>query len=304
MPPCRFCDAKCRNLRYSEIHKSTSFHCTCRHYCNTAYVGYCPQQGHFDYRLVVGYAKNNMTDGFKAVSTMFTGVGTVVNGQKGIYISQLVVEGADTFTDKGGNIVQIQLLDGNGGSGDRVYGYHKGEATSGRGSYPEGDGWYNAGKEKLIGNKDIFLPEGMGLWVNGKSASFKIQSSGEVELDTVQKDLTSAFCLIANPYPTDIKISQIEITGADTFTDKGGNVVQIQILDENGSSGDRVYGYHKGEATSGRGSYPDGDGWYNAGKEKLVGDKDITIPAGTAMWVNGKSEDYKFKIITPFVDAE
>jgi len=235
---------------------------------------------------------------------MFNQVGTVVEGQKGIYISQIIVEGSDTFTDKGGNVVQIQVLDSNGAAGSRVYGYHKGEPTTGRGSYPEGDGWYNNNREKLVGTKDIFIPLGVGLWVNGKNEKYKIQSSGEVERSSVQNELNSMFSMIANPYPVDVKLSQIEVSGADTFTDKGGNVVQVQILDENGAAGSRVYGYHKGEPTTGRGSYPEGDGWYNNNREKLVGAKDVVIPAGTAMWVNGRSADYKLTVVTPFEDAE
>ena len=229
---------------------------------------------------------------------MFNGVGTVVNGQKGIYISQIEVIGADEFSVSKDNIVEIQLLKPNG-STDKVYGYHKGDTN--RSFKNKGDGWFNDSNERCVDDKDVFIPLGQGLWVNGKSVNYKFVSSGEVEQDTVQDDLTANFRMLSNPYPTDIKISQIEVTGDDEFSVSKDNIVEIQLLKPNGST-DKVYGYHKGDTN--RSFKNKGDGWFNDSNERCVDDKDVTIPAGTAMWVNGKSADYKLKIVTPFEDAE
>lgn len=246
----------------------------------------------------MGYANNELSDNFKAVSAMFNGVGTIVDGQKGIYISQIEVVGDDTFTVSKDNVVQIQFLKPNGAL-DKAYGYHKGDTN--RSFKNKGDGWFNSSNELCADDKDVFIPLGQGLWVNGKSASYKFKSSGEVEQDTVQDDLTASFRMLSNPYPTDIKISQIEVTGDETFTVSKDNVVQIQFLKPNGSL-DKAFGYHKGDTN--RSFKGKGDGWFNSSNELCKDDKDITIPAGTAVWVNGKSADYKLKIVTPFEDAE
>ena len=244
---------------------------------------------------IVGYANNSLSNGYKAVSIPFKAVGTVVDGKRGIYLSQIVVSGADKITTSE-NTVQLQALDPEGRAGI-TYTYHKGEGPSSR--YYKVDGWYQGTKLVGTGVDDQFYPEGTGLWVSGK-ATLDFLSSGEVELDTIQTDLVSGYRLIGNPYPTTIKLSNFVPTGVEKIT-TSENTVQIQSLDTEGRAG-ITYTYHKGEGPSSR--YYKVDGWYQGTKLVGSGVPDVDIPAGVSLWVSSANPEIDIQVVTPFEDAE
>ena len=242
--------------------------------------------------------ENALSNGYKAVAIPFKSVGTVVDGKRGVYLTQIIPLGADKMTTTE-NTVQLQTLN-EGGKGGTVYTYHKGEDPDDR--YFSQPGWYqNRNKVGTSKAPDQFYPEGTGLWVSGPATAIKFQTSGEVELDTVNTDLVSGYRLVANPYPTTIKLTNIIPTGVDKMTTTE-NTVQIQTLNTEGKGG-TVYTYHKGEDPDDR--YFSQPGWYqNRNKVGTSKAPDPDIPAGTALWVSSQSSAISVNIVTPFEDFE
>ena len=242
--------------------------------------------------IVVGYAGDAMVNGFRSVGAQFVTVGTV---EKGFYLSGATVTGADQFTASV-NPVELQTLKSDG-TMDLTYTYHKGD--TGR-SYKNFDGWYSGTKPVQAGtDTDVFFPIGTGLWLSS-SEKLSLVTTAEVVMDSIQCDLTSGFKLIANPYPVAVKLSSIEILGADQYT-ASVNPIELQTLKPDGTM-ELTYTYHKGD--TGR-SYKNFDGWYSGTKPVQAGtETEVLIPAGGAVWVNATGTQFKIKIPTPFEDAE
>ena len=245
----------------------------------------------------MGYAKTGLVEGYKATCASFLGIGQVdKDGNRGIMLSQLIPEGADTFTVADDNYIDLQLL-GPNGVGIANYTYHQGDTNR---SYKKGDGWYVGSTLITAGDEnDVFLPSGIGLWMSGKT-NYKFTSSGEVAMDTQQYELVDGYRLVANPYPTDIKLSQLVPAGAETFTVADDNYIDLQVLGPSGV-GIANYTYHKGDTNR---SYKKGDGWYVGSTLITPGDEnDATIPAGSSLWMSGRN-NYTISVVTPFEVAE
>ena len=233
-----------------------------------------------------------MSNGFRTVAAQFTAVGSVA---KGFWLSSAVVNGAEQHTGSI-NPVELQTLKKDGTT-DLVYTYHKGDSSR---DYNKFDGWYDGKKAVKQGTAtDVFFPVGTGLWLYG-SDNLSFVSSGEVIMDTVQCDLTNGFRMVANPYPVAIKLSSIEITGADQYTGTI-NPIELQTLKTDGTT-DLAYTYHKGDTSR---DYNKFDGWYD-GKKAVKPDTatEVLIPAGAAVWVYASGNDFKLVIPSPFEDAE
>ena len=240
-----------------------------------------------------------MSNGFRSVAAQFTAVGSV---SKGFWLSGAVINGAAQHTGSV-NPVELQMLKPDGTVNiDYSFTYHKGDTSY---YYKNFNGWYNAAKKAVKADTatDVFFPVGTGLWLSGTDTTLSFQTSGEVVMDTVQCNLTNGFVMIANPYPVAIKLSSIEILGAEQHTGSV-NPVELQMLKTDGTVNiDFSFTYHKGDTSY---YYKNFNGWYNAAKKPIKPDTatEVMIPAGAAVWVSSSSNDFKIVIPTPFEDAE
>ena len=119
--------------------------------------------------IIVGYMQNPMVDGFKAVSIPFNAVGVTVEGKKGVRLSSIVPEGADTIL----GTVTLQKLDPEGLKDGSIYEYHKNDPALDRQKNPmyPNDGWYNSSTYITPGGAtDIEIAAGSAVWVKGTSA--------------------------------------------------------------------------------------------------------------------------------------
>ena len=234
-----------------------------------------------------------MSNGFRSVAAQFTQVGSV---EKGFWLSSAVINGGEKHTSTI-NPVSLQTLKTDGTT-DKSYTYHKADTAY---SYKNFDGWYAGTKPvKVDTATDVFFPIGTGLWLKGTDESLSFQTAGEVVMDSLQCDLVNGFRMVANPYPVAIKLSSIEIIGAEKHTSTV-DPVALQTLKIDGTT-DKSYTYHKADTAY---SYKNFDGWY-AGTKPVKADSatEVTIPAGSAVWVKSTRADLKIKIPTPFEDAE
>ena len=182
--------------------------------------------------------------------------------------------GDDKITAQSG--VKIQILDEHGFT-TTTYTYHKKDTNRGFETY----GWYkNATRIKPATANDVFFPAGTGMYFGGKTG-YSIQTSGEVLTTEQTFDLIDGNKLIANPYPTPIKLTEfIMDVGEDKITAQSG--VKIQILDEHGFT-TSTYTYHKKDTNRGF----ETDGWYkNATRIKPT--NDVTFQPGESMYFGGK----------------
>ena len=233
-----------------------------------------------------------MSNGFRSVAAQFTSVGSVA---KGFWLSSAVVNGADQHTASK-NKVSLQTLKTDGTT-DKSFSYHKADTAY---SYKNFDGWYLGTKAvKADTATDVFFPVGTGLWLSG-SETFSFQTAGEVIMDSVMCDLTNGFKMVANPYPIDIKLSSVEIIGAEQHT-ASKNKISLQTLKTDGTT-DKSFSYHKADTAY---SYKNFDGWY-LGTKPVKADTatEFLIPAGGAVWVSSSSNDFDIVIPTPFEEAE
>ena len=118
---------------------------------------------------IVGYMQNPLVDGFKAVSIPFNAVGVTVEGTKGVYLSSVVPEGADTIL----GTVTLQKFNSQGLLDGVIYSYHKNDpaidSRSKKPKYPT-DGWYNNITYITPGGAtDIEIAAGSAVWVKGAS---------------------------------------------------------------------------------------------------------------------------------------
>ena len=249
---------------------------------------------------IVGYMQNPLVDGYKAVAIPFNAVGVTVEGKKGVRLSSIVPEGADTIL----GTVSLQKLNAQGLKDGSVYEYHKNDPATDRKGKPQfpNDGWYNDITYITPGGAtDIFLPMGSGVWVKGAS-TLNFTPSGEVNLDTINDGLVDGYRLVANPYPTPIKLSAFVPQGVDTIL----GTVSLQKLNAEGLKDGSVYEYHKNDPATDRKGKPQfaNDGWYNDITYITPGGAtDIEIPAGSAVWVKGAST-ITMDVVTPFEDFE
>ena len=208
---------------------------------------------------IVGYSTTALQAGFKAAGASFISI-----GKDGCNLSEIIPAGFDKST----GAVQIQLLN-NAGVTTTTYKYYKG----GRGTYAT-DGWYD-GTTLITAEKDVTFAPGDGLWIYGADG-YSFQTSGEVKLSNVTRNLKTGFTMFSNPFPMDLKLTNITPAGFDKST----GAVQIQLLNNAGVT-TTTYKYYKG----GRGTYAT-DGWYD-GTTLITAEKDVTFAPGDGLWVYG-----------------
>ena len=239
--------------------------------------------------IIVGYAGNNLVNGFKAIAPSFVALAEK-DGVKGFWLTQVVPGGAEQYTASA-NPIALQTLDAMGNAA-QSFSYHKGDTAR---AYKNFDGWY-LGVTAIKPENDVFFPVGTGLWVSGAD-SLTITTAGEVLKDSVRADLVDGFRLVANPFPVAVKLTNIVPSGAEQYT-ASVNPIALQTLDAMGNAA-QSYSYHKGDTAR---AYKNYDGWY-LGVTAIKPENDVEIPAGASLWVSGNAT-LKLTVVTPFEDAE
>ncbi len=189
---------------------------------------------------VVGYATQPTVLGFVMSGSAFTSIGS-----EGCSVQDL--------TPVGENVADwchyISLINADSSTGDTyVYLTADGAPTGKAGWYDANDG------ETYI--EHTFDP-GEGFFFNSDVEDVGLQSSGLVNLDTVQVAASVGFCAIANPRAMDLNVQDIVMTGK--------NVADwchyISLMNADGSSGDTyVYLTADGAPTGKAGWYDANDG--------------------------------------------
>jgi hypothetical protein len=210
---------------------------------------------------IVGYSQNALVDGFKASGASFVNIGGT-----GCNLTDLVPVG---IGDKSLGVIGVQFLDASGKM-TANYGYYKG-GTGKRAT----EGWYQ-GMTLITTENDVPIPAGSGLWIKG-AAGLSIQTSGQVLNAELHCDLVDGFRLLSNPFSADTTLTKLVPTG---IGDKSLGVIAVQFLDASGKM-TANYGYYKG-GTAKRAT----EGWYQ-GMTLITTENDVTIPAGTGVWVKG-----------------
>ena len=144
--------------------------------------------------------------------------------------------------------------------------------------------WYDDDEKKGWFDKDgnaaddTTLGAAKGLWVRG--AGLTMTSAGAVnESDIVVPTASSGFKAIGNTFPVTVKLSQLAVTGYapyDPDEDEGGTSgsFRVQFLTSSGTMAAQYFWYDDDEKT----------GWFD---KDGVASGDVTIPAGTGVWVRG-----------------
>ncbi len=180
-----------------------------------------------------------------------------INGKYKISDIQLI--GAENIGGVGGEFMQKMNADGSWG---QDYYYLKEDM----GVDP---GWYkDAGGGEAVSDEDVLLP-GEALIVTAETG-FGLQYAGQVATSEISISIQDAgFALAGNATPVNIKISSIQIEGADLIGGVGGEFMQKMNVD--GSWGQDYY-YLKEDM----GVDP---GWYkDAGGGEAVSDNDVLLP--------------------------
>jgi len=127
------------------------------------------------------------------------------------------------------------------------------------------------------------------MWFSGlEGVSFT--TSGEVnQKDNVPCDLIDGSRMLCNPYPCDIKLSQITL---DNLPTKVLGTISIQTLAKDGGAVNS-YKYYKGGSLKYK-----TEGWY-LGTTRITSDNDVTFAAGDGIWVAGL-EGVTLKFNKPF----
>ena len=143
-------------------------------------------------------------------------------------------------------------------------------------------GWYD-GDDQLAEN--VTIAPGTGLWVQSDSASYGLQSAGQVITADTPITLRSGCILAASPVPVAVDIQDIYIGG---YSDAFEGAVNMQFL---GPTGKTTAQYFWADVPADP-EDPDSEafyGWYD-GDDQLA--DSVTIPAGGAVWVQSDSASY------------
>ena len=143
-------------------------------------------------------------------------------------------------------------------------------------------GWYD-GDDQYVEN--VTIAPGTGLWVQSDSASYGLQSAGQVITTDTPVTLRSGCIMAANTVPVTVDIQDIYIGG---YSDAFEGAVNMQFLN---ASGKTTATYFWADVPADP-EDPDSEafyGWYD-GDDQLA--DNVTIPAGGAVWVQSDSASY------------
>lgn len=224
----------------------------------------------------MGYANNQLRNGFAAVGSQFI----PVTGEE-MDLCDIVPTGyGDDY--EGGSIF-IQSLDAAGKTvtGSMYYWYDDGEGT----------GWFDGGDE-LVKRGQVAYRPGDAVWVKANLESEALRSSGQVATGSIDVTLRAGFKLICNPTPVAIPFNNDNRDGrfiAPTGygEDYEGGSIFVQKLTANGKTvtGSMLYWYDDADGTA----------WFDGNDEVVSG---VVLNPGEAMWVkaNSTSEKINFPV--------
>lgn len=128
--------------------------------------------------------------------------------------------------------------------------------------YYDGFGWYEGVSEVQDG--EVVLTKGMSVWIkDGGGGSSPVHSGTVPEEDSIDVNIVSGLNMIANPYPTELKLVDIDISNLSD-----GDVIWVY---------DSVYTKY---------TYYSGFGWYEGVSEI---DPETKIPAGQGFWLHAQT---------------
>ena len=222
--------------------------------------------------FIVGYAQNELKEGFSATGAQFVPVSA-----EAMDLCDIVPTGYNKETYKGGSIY-VQSLDAQGYtvSGSKYYWYDD----------EDGTGWFD-GVDEAVNRGQVTYSAGEALWVNANSADEALQSSGEVAGGSIDVYLRAGFKLVCNPTPVAVPFNDDNNNGKFIAAMgygagyKGGSIY-VQKLDKDGYtvSGSKYYWYDD----------EDGTGWFDGTDELVEG---AALNPGEAIWVNANSTSEK-----------
>ena len=228
-------------------------------------------------RNPVGYNNAELRTDFKAVGFSFIAVGSA-NAE--VDLTKVSVTG---YTEGTAGDVIIQMLDS---SGNTIASYQwndfdKKDKKTGETIHYEG--WLDQDANDYIKEGDVVIPAGKGMWVYAPSEEWKILCNGQVFTAGQAVKLRSDFIMAANPYPCDIDLTTLFVSGYDKTSGTAGDVI-IQMLD---SSGNTIASYQwndfdKKDKKSGQTVHY--EGWLDQDANDYVKEGDVTIKANDGLW--------------------
>jgi hypothetical protein len=161
-----------------------------------------------------------------------------------------------------GTAGEVALADAFGGivGGEQVYVYN-GTAYNIYTYYPTYGGWFTA---TFASADEVVLEEGAGVWLKGAGGSEAIMAGEVPSATSVTNSLVAGFNLIANPYPVEITLGELDTTNLSAT---GGEKVYVF----NGTAYN-IYTY-----------YPTYGGWFTS----TFGSADtVAIGVGEGFWLS------------------
>ena len=189
-------------------------------------------------------------------------------------MTDIKVVGYDTETGTEGE-VNVQILDQYGMGGMTYFFYDvPGDFTA----------WLD-GLDNEVEAGTVTLAAGEGLWVDAPSASYSLQTAGQVPTTGISVTLRAGNKIVINNTPVDVDLTDIDVTGYDSETGTEGEV-NVQILDQYGMGGMTYFYYDvPGDFTA----------WLD-GLDEEVAPGDVVIAPGEGLWVDAPSTAYKMVI--------
>ncbi len=140
-------------------------------------------------------------------------------------------------------------------------------------------GWLDGADEPVTQGQITFAP-GEAYWVKAPSASYSIQSAGQVPNADIEVILRNGFKMIANPSPVNVDLNEITVTGYDEVAE---GECFVQILDSLGRGTASYYWY----------DLPD-DGLYGwlDGADEPVEAGALSFTPGEGVWVKAPNTNY------------
>ena len=190
-------------------------------------------------KAVVGYSTQSTVLGFVMSGSAFTSIGS-----EGCSVQDLKPVGENAQS----GCHFISLMTAGGSSSDTYVYLLAGDAPDGKTA-----GWYDANDgETFI--KHTFAP-GEGFIFNSDVDGVRLQSSGLINLDTINVPASIGFCAIANPRAMDLNVQDIVMTGENAQS----GCHFISLMTAGGSSSDTYVYLLAGDAPDGKTA-----GWYDA----------------------------------------
>ncbi len=146
--------------------------------------------------------------------------------------------------------------------------------------------WWDLPEEEMVGwhdntdtPVDATFKAGQGLWVYGTNSDTSLQFSGLVAGQDITVLLCKNFTALGNPYPVDVKLSEILPEGSEIPVE---GELAIQLLTSNGATDKTYY-------------------WWNLPEEEMVGwhdntdtPVDDTFTPGQGLWVYSTSDTNQY----------